>query len=455
MNRVGVVGIDWRTRGPEGIADYTIPADERALRVPALKREVGARELVYLATCNRVEVIFVVQQGVSVAAYRPRIFRALRGREPAPREAESELRAWRGEGAAEHLFLMAAGLQSAMLGEREIVGQMREALQLAQQVGTGGAILEWLLSEAWKVGRKVHRATSLGEGKVSIAELALDHVRERLEQQPGPVAMVGVSPMTLHCARALVQEGVSVFLFNRTLERARQAAATLGVSAGGLEELRQGLDFDLAAVVLATSAPGPVLRRAELEKLAATRDGWPPLIVDLATPPDVDPQDARAVGLERVGMEQFLAIADAHRHSRTAEGRAARQIVDQALVDLDTKLVGQVLAPVLASLQRRYRAIAERGVDRLLRKELKDLDDGAEETLRRWAQILARRFAHIPTTGLRTMTKDYGFEVLESFFAEADETLALELRRIREDESRVLPAGVRIDTRPSADEVLR
>ncbi len=455
MNRVGVVGIDWRTRGPEGLADYTIPADQRAVRVPGLQREVGARELVYLATCNRVEVIFVVQQGVSVAAYRPRIFRALRGREPASREAECELRAWRGEGAAEHLFLMAAGLQSAMLGEREIVGQMREALQLAQEVGTSGAILEWLFSEAWKVGRKVHRVTSLGEGKVSVAELALDHVRERLEQKPGPVALVGVSPMTLHCARTLVEEGVSVFLFNRTLERARQTAATLGVQGRGLEELRQGLDFDLAAVVLATAAPGPVLRRADLERLAATRDGWPPLIVDLATPPDVDPDDARAVGLERVGMEEFLEIAEDHRQSRTAESRAARQIVDRALVDLDTKLVGQVLAPMLASLQRRYRAIAERGVDRLLRKDLKDVDDHTEETIRRWAQILARRFAHIPTTGLRAVTKDYGFEVLESFFAEADEALALELRRIREDESRALPSGVRIDTLPSSEEVIR
>jgi glutamyl-tRNA reductase len=209
MNRIGIVGLDWRQGGPDGLARYTVPVDERLERLPRLHAEIGVRELVYVATCNRVEVFFVAANGTPVAAIRPRVFAALRGREPRPREAEAELTAWGGEGAAEHLFMLASGMQSAMLGEREIIGQLREAVELCTRAGTRGPILGWLFDEAFKLSRRIHRLTALGEGKVSIAELALSHVRERLTRHPGTVALVGVSPMIVHCARALAEDARS------------------------------------------------------------------------------------------------------------------------------------------------------------------------------------------------------------------------------------------------------
>ncbi len=454
MNRIGIVGIDWRKRGPERIAQYTIPTDERASRLLELQERIGTRELVYLATCNRVELVFVTPQAETVALFRSRIFSALRGRPPRPREAEVELAAWGGEGAAEHLFLLASGLESAMLGEREIVGQMRTALELARSVGTSGRILEWVFDEAFKVGKRVHRITSIGEGKVSIGELALAHVRDRLGRAPGAVALVGVSPMTLHCARALVEEQVPTLVFNRSPNKAREMADELGIEGHGLDRLRRGLDIELAAVVLATAAPEPVLRRSALERLAAGGRGHSPLIVDLATPADVDPEEARLVGLERIGMEQILEEAAIHRRGRTQAAEGARDLVDHALVDLDAKLVDRVLAPMLAALQRRYRTTAERGVDRLLRKELGDVDEAAERAIRRWAEVLAHRFAHIPSTGLRTVAKKHGFEVLESFFAGADDALAGELARIRSAQDRPLPGGLDAEPSRSLPEVL-
>ncbi len=455
MNRIGIVGIDWRHGGPEALARYTVPADERLQRLPQLREEIGARELVYVATCNRVEVVFVVATGTPVAAIRPRVFRALRGREPRAREAETELAAWGGEGAAEHLFLLASGMQSAMLGEREIVGQLREAADLAAQAGTRGPILSWLFDEAFKLSRRVHRLTALGEGKVSIAELALSHVRDRVARESGVVALVGVSPMIVHCARALAEENVPARVFNRTASKAQDLAAEFGLLGGhGLEELRAGLSDEVAAVVLATGAPEPVLHRSHLERLAASHSGHSPLVVDLATPPDVDPEVARLVGLERVGMQEILVQAEAHRRGREQAGQAARELVDRALVDLDAKLVDRVIAPMLAALQRRYRATAERGVERLLKKELAGVDEATELAVRRWAEVLARRFAHLPTAGLRALATQHGFRVLESFFTAADEALAEELTRLREADDRPLPSGLELEAPSSSAEVL-
>ena len=113
MHRIGVVGISWRHRRADVLGAFTIPREEREERVPKLAATTGVRELVYLATCNRVEVAFAIDGATPIAACRRQLFAALAGREPHAGEAEHTLRIWQGEGAAEHLFLMTAGLDSA------------------------------------------------------------------------------------------------------------------------------------------------------------------------------------------------------------------------------------------------------------------------------------------------------------------------------------------------------
>ncbi len=429
MNRIGVVGVDWRAGGPDLLAEFTLPPEERPLLLQRLRRRLPAREVVYLATCNRVEVAFVAERGQPIGAYRERVFRELRGRDPQPSELREQLRAWGGEGAAEHLFRLASGLESAVVGEREIVGQMRAAVEAAREAGTCGRVLGWLFEQSFLVARRVHAATALGDGKVSVAELALDRLRERLQRAAGTVALVGVSPMTIRCGRALAEEGIPVRFYNRTLERARAAAAEIGGSGHALAELFAAPPADLAAVLCATAAPTPILGRPEIEKLAAAcSQGGTPLLLDLATPPDVDPAAAEMVGLPRVGMSELLAEVEAHREARLRKGRAAALLVEQALEGLDARLAEELLAPLLAALQRRYRATADAGVERLLRRELRELSAAQRERLARWAAVLARRFAHLPTVGLRALAREHGFDAVESFVRAADPDLAGALR---------------------------
>ena len=235
MQRIGIAGISWRHQRADTLAELTIPRDEREARLPRLAELIGTPEIVYLATCNRVEVAFTTDNHGSLALCRRKVFAALAGREPHPGEAEHTLRAWQGEGAAEHLFLVAAGLDSARVGESEIVSQVRDAFELSRTLKLTGTRLDRLFTEALKVSKRVRPVNEHRVGRVSMSEIALDHVLERLERTPGTVALVGVSPMTQQCAAVLADRNIPFVIVNRTVERAKEMAATVGGTARSLE----------------------------------------------------------------------------------------------------------------------------------------------------------------------------------------------------------------------------
>lgn len=426
MDRIGVIGIAWTRGGTEALARFTIPLDERPARLPRLARQVGAKELVYVATCNRVEIAFVADDGIAVGEFRQRLYAALTDAPAPPGEAERTFRAWAGEGAIEHLFLVAAGLASARPGETEIAGQLRAAFDLARELRLTGPRLDLVLEEALRVAGRVHAATAVGEGRVSLAEIALDHVRARLARTGGRVALVGVSPMTQRCAKGL--PGARIVVVNRTLARAEALAAEIGGTACTLAAFREDPE-PVEALVLATGAEEPVLGRPALERLAARApSGEPPLVVDMAVPPDVAPADAAAAGLPRLGMDDIIREAEENRRERIVELADARALVDEALAGFRRRLADRLMAPLITSLQRRYQRTADEGVDRLFRKDLAGLGEDERAAVRRWAATLARRFAHVPSVGLRALAEELGSGAVEAFLSGLEDELATELR---------------------------
>jgi glutamyl-tRNA reductase len=421
LGAIGVVGIS--VHGAAELARFTISRADRAGRLPRLAADLEASELVYLATCNRVEVIYRLDQravstGEPTPDLRHRVFGALLGHEAPPHEAERALRIWSGDDAVEHLFLVAAGLDSAQLGEREIQGQIRDALSAARAAGTSGALLDHLVTEALRAARQVHLRTQLGAGRVSLAEIASDLLIERVRRTPSPVALIGVTPMTRRCAEILLREQVPFWLVNRTLARAEALAAELG--AGRCQSLAEfrSRPPQVEAVLTATAAAQPVLDRAALERLASrTASQEAPLVVDLAVPPDVDPAAACAAQIPRIGIDEINHTALAHRQGREAEAAAARRVVDEALDGLRRRLADQALAPVITRINQRYRQTALEGVERLLTKQGVAVEGEAREALERWAETLARRFAHLPTLGLRGLAAEHGMQAVRSFLA--------------------------------------
>ena len=406
LDELGIVGISWRQVGSEGLADYSLAAEHRDARLNGFARAQGLAELAYVETCNRVEIVFSGDGETPQPDLREPAFELLTGGRASPGEAERTLRAWRGEGACEHLFLVAAGLDSAAVGEVEIAGQVRLARDRAEATGFCGPRLSLVFEEAGRIAAAVRDGTRLGEGSVSLAEVAMSHVRQRLVRTPGTVALIGISAMTERAALSLAKTEVPFLVVNRTPENARELAERFDVPSIPLADFRRAPP-PAEVLLSATGSPEPVIDDTTLARLAAaTASGEPPLGIDMAVPADIDAEACRKLGVERVGMDEIVHEAESNREARLLAAADARALVDEALPRLRDKVVDRVYGPLFGALQKHYQDTAREGVERLLKALGGDVDRSAVEN---WAGSLARRFAHLPTVGLKGLMR-YGPE---------------------------------------------
>ncbi|HWW80607.1 MAG TPA: hypothetical protein VNY82_13490 [Steroidobacteraceae bacterium] len=451
MHQIGVVGLSYRHVGVDEVARFALPKAEVAARLPALRDFLRASEILYVGTCNRVEVLFATSDGSPAGDSRGDVFRALTGRDPQPGEATRILRAWTGEAAVEHLFLVACGLDSAQTGEQEIAIQLRGAWEAAREAHASGPILDRLLGEALGMANRVHRLEA-GVRAPSLADLAADRAVLHLAGKPGTVALVGVSPMTKRCGKALHRAGVPLLVVNRTLEAAEEFAQTVGAQALSLDEFR-ARPREVAALVLAAGGGEPVLdtdalaRLAQVAKLAqsttlsqatlaqATTPAQsatsshaatlpqittrPPLIIDFGVPPNVEPEAARLVGFPRVGMNDLIQAAQERRLSQLMRMAPVRAAIDERLTRLRGDLATRAIGRKLADLRGTFEQIAAEEVDRALAAELRGLDDSQREILQRLGETVARRLAHLPLAGLRAAAAHASADAVDAFFREA------------------------------------
>jgi len=419
MHQIGLVGLSYRHAAVEDVARFALPRTDVPGRLPLLRAQLNAAEVLYVGTCNRVEVLFSMADGRNALDERDSVFRALIGREPAAGEAARLLRAWTGEAAVEHLFLLACGLDSAQTGEQEIAAQLRGAWSEARAARTSGPVIDRLMGEALAMARRVQRLAG-GARAPSLGELAAQQVLRHLGAGRPTVALVGVSPMTRRCAQRLAQAQVPLLIVNRTPEAAAELAASVGGSALSLTQFRAAPP-PVAAVVLAAGGGEPVLAEVTLAALAAA--GAPPLI-DFGVPPNVDPQAARRAGLSRVGMNDLIEAAQQRRLAELMRLAPVRAAIDERLTHLRTELATRAFGPRLADLRGRFEQIAAAEVARALSHELRTLSAAERGELERLGATVARRLAHLPLAGLRAAALHADSEALEAFFDAAHERRA-------------------------------
>jgi glutamyl-tRNA reductase len=428
LEHLGLVGVSWRQDGSEALAEFALAQENVAERLKDFAQRMQLAELAYLSTCNRVELIFARSDRTPVQDLRRDAFQLLTGRAADQGEAERRLRAWQGEGAAEHLFLTAAGLDSACVGETEIVGQVRYCQERALELGLCGPSLGLVFEEALRIAGRVRGGTRVAEGRVSLAEIAVQHLRERIARTPGRIALVGVSPMTERAAVSLAQAGLAFTVVNRTPEKAAALAAKHHAEHQSLEAFRREPPA-VEALLTATGAGEPILSLAALERLAAhTPSGEAPLIIDMAVPGDVDAATCEQLSIPRIGMDEIVRRAEQNRAARLLEAGPAREQVDQALDQLQDRFTERYYGPLFGALQQRYRKTALEGVRRLLKKDLKGLGEAERAAIETWTEVLARRFAHIPCLGLRGLLHDGPDGSMEAFLSGLEPEFADELR---------------------------
>jgi glutamyl-tRNA reductase len=417
MHQIGVVGLSYRHVGVDEVARFSVPKAEVAARLPSLRDSLGVSEIFYVGTCNRVEVLYATHDGAPAGDARQQVFSALIGREPKAGEATRILRAWTGEAAVEHLFLVACGLDSAQAGEQEIAAQIRLAWETARTAQVCGPTLDRLLGEALSMANRVRRLES-NVRSPSLADLAADRVIRHVDGKPARVALVGVSPMTRRCGMLLHRAAIPLLVVNRTLQAAEEFAGTVGGRALSLEEFRQN-PTELGALVLAAGGGEPVLNGSALTNIAAAAGARTPLLVDFGVPPNADPAATRGAGIARVGMDDLIQAAQERRLAQLMRLAPVRAAIDERLARLRGELATRAIGRRLADLRDTFEQIAAEEANRALAEELRDLDEHQRERLQRFASTVARRLAHLPLAGLRAAAAHASTDAVDAFFREA------------------------------------
>lgn len=446
MDQIGVVGLSYRHAGADDIAGFTLPKNDLAERLSSLRASLGTAELVYLATCNRVEVVFAMPEGHVARDLRAEVFQALTDRTPGPNEARTTLRTWIGEAAVEHLFLIACGLDSAQAGEREIAAQLRGALETARTSGVCGPVLDRIVGEALSLSGRLQRMAADARPP-SLADLASDRMLLHLsggaapasapravgarrldidatasasaaaQDSRGIVAILGVSPMTRRASELLHKNGAKLVVVNRTIEVAEELARSVGGEAISLESFR-AQPRDVAGLIVATGGTEPVLDASAVHRLAKAVTK-PLLIIDFGLPPNIDPNAAKDCGLARIGMDEMIQTAQDRRLAQLMRLAPMRAAIDERLTRIREQLASRAIGPQLAELRNSFERIATAEADRAMAEELHALGPQEQQQVRRVIETLAHKLAHLPLSGIRAAAPHANSESLEAFFKEA------------------------------------
>ena len=313
-----VLGLSHRSAAVDVRARFAYSEAQVAPTLAKLRDSGLAREAVLLSTCNRVELYVAPVRPAREAAAELREFlvadRAVSG------PLGGELYAHTDQTGVEHLFKVACGLDSLVLGETEILGQLKQAYDLALAAGHTGRILNKAFQGAFNVAKKIRSETQIQRGNTSVASVAVDLADKIFDGLSGrDVMVIGAGDTSEKTARALLGRGArSLFVSNRSYDRAAALAAELGGQAvhfDGWESEFARIDI----VVSSTSAPHHVLDRPKLERLLKLRAPRPLLLIDIAVPRDIDPEVRFLDGVYLANVDDLQGIADEHLRNRRDE----------------------------------------------------------------------------------------------------------------------------------------
>ena len=338
---------------------------------------------VLLSTCNRCELYW---SGVWDGATWFHTLARQREVEPALTLSRCE-----GMAAARHLFLVTAGLDSQILGETEILGQVRSAYDAARAAGTTTREMDLIFSAALVAGRRVRQETLLGRHPASVSSAAVDLIIEQWgEPRARQVVLLGAGEAAEGVLRAFNQQGtIQVTLLSRQPDKARVLANAWGAEVGAWDDLDHNLDSaDL--LMVATASTRPVVTAAQLSRTAATRSGRELLVVDLAVPRNVEPISRSIDGIQLFDLDDLQRLCCPAAGTPSAGLAEAEGVIEDELVRLGLAFRSRVVAPRLAELHRLSLEMAEQESELAL-AQLATLSAAEREIVRKMADRLVRR----------------------------------------------------------------
>jgi glutamyl-tRNA reductase len=448
MSELLALGISHKTAPLELRERVAFTEGRAAGMVRELVEAPEVQEAAAISTCNRTELYLVAPDGVAAESLALGVL--AREAEIRPTELVGHLYSLRAADGASHLFRVTAGLDSMIIGEAEIQGQVKRAYELALVEGATGPILNRLFRGALAAGKRARSETGISQKGVSVPSVAVELAQRALgDLSSRLVLVVGAGETAELTARALAARGVEpAFIANRRYDRAIGLAQRFGGRAVRFEELPAQME-QADIVVSSTSSPHHVIEREALVEVMAARQGRPLLLIDLAVPRDIHPDCREVEGVSLHDMDDLQALVERNASGREAEARRAESVLRSELGRFERWLASQDVTPTVASLRERAAEI----VDRVLAENeprWESLTEADRERMQAMARAIASRLLHEPTLRLKrssgeddaylhvnTLRELFGLDAPTAPLEEQD----AEVRELREARRRKRPAS--------------
>jgi glutamyl-tRNA reductase len=390
-----LLGVSFRT-APIALREKLAVGEERVTEdLQGLMKGAGLREAVLLSTCNRVELIATADAPEHAMLGAMEYF----NQRVAPEQIDGSVYRFHAREAARHLFRVACGLDSMVLGEPQILGQVKDAFATAQGVGTVGSFLARSFERGFGVAKRVRTETGLAAGNVSVSSIACDLAEKIFGDLAGRrILLVGAGKMSEVAARSLTARGAKLYVVNRSPERAEALAAACNGVARPLEALATEL-AEADVVISSTSKRDFVITYDLMQGVCKMRRHRPLFIIDIAVPRDVDP---RVDSLRNVFLYDMDDLQKVSRENMAARERAvvdAERLIELELDELERWARSVELTPTIVALRERVRGLLRAELEKTLPKLA--LPESERKKLEAMTEAMANKLLHGPLTELK------------------------------------------------------
>jgi len=396
VNRYFVIAFTHHSTGLKDLESLFIPQEILPERLEKIKKALSADGLMYLATCNRVEFIFSVPGDIEKNSVK----KVLSIFQPAWNKkkmdwALSHSLCLHGEEAVKHVFEVASSLDSLVVGEREIITQVRSAYEWSHEQKLTDDFIRILIKKTIETAKKVYTDTKISEKPVSVMSLACRKMQEWRIDFDSRVLMIGAGQTADIMVKYLSKHGFKKFaVFNRTLKHAKELAKRYGIEAYSLEDLKTYKNgFDV--MITCAHSSKPIITTAIFDKLTIGEKTGK-TIVDLGLPPNVDKAILKRKNVRGITIKDLEGIAKSNMQERKAEMKLAANIITSAVQEFYGDIQNRKIEVAMSHVPKRMQEIKERAISSVFYKEIQSLNPDSREVLEKVVDYLEKKYISIP-----------------------------------------------------------
>jgi glutamyl-tRNA reductase len=400
MDRILLIGLNHKTAPVEIRECFAFSESDARCAMAELCAEPSIGEAILFSTCNRVELLLYAEEPAAAAAAAKQFLARTKQMQLA--QFETALYLHSGEEAVRHLFRVAASLDSMVLGEPQILGQVKTAYRMATEQKSSGVILNRLLHRTFFIAKRIRTETGIGGHAVSISYAAIELARKIFgELNDRPVLLIGAGEMAELAVEHLVRQRADrIFVANRTFERAVALASQYKGTAIRMEEL---IDYlaRVDIVISSTGSPDYLLRPADVKGLMRNRRNRPLFFIDIAVPRDIDPRINEINNIYLYDIDDLNAVIDENVEDRRREAIKAERIIDEAVIQFRRWFESLSIIPTIKALHTKIRTV----VDAEMRKtigQLGHLSEDDRKAIERMTDAMISKILHDPTLYLKS-----------------------------------------------------